>query len=303
MKLNSIKIAAFSYAFFTFLGSSACKQSKKEGFEETETGLFYKFHKQSKSGLKPKMDEVLFCSMEYRTNDKKDSLVFTSKGRKDNVLFVQLMKPAYKGDIMEGLAMMEVGDSASFIVNADSFFFKNAGLKELPPGLKSGGELKFDIAIKDKKTLEQMQTLAGNEASARKGQADQLQAEEPAMIQEYITRKGIKEKPTKSGLYFIESQAGNGAKPNKGQKVTVHYSGFLTNGKKFDSSFDRNEPFTFVLGEGQVIGGWDEGIALMKVGSAATFVIPSVLGYGANGSGQIPPFAPLVFEVQLLKVD
>jgi peptidylprolyl isomerase len=123
------------------------------------------------------------------------------------------------------------------------------------------------------------------------------------MIQEYITRKGIKEKPLKSGLYFIESQAGNGPNPKKGQKVTVHYSGFLTNGKKFDSSYDRDEPFTFVLGEGQVIGGWDEGIALMKVGSAATLVIPSILGYGANGSGQIPPFAPLVFEVQLLKVD
>ena len=148
-----------------------------------------------------------------------------------------------------------------------------------------------------------MQILAGNEASARKAQADQLQAEEPAAIQEYITRKGIKEKPLKSGLYFIENQAGNGPSPKKGQKVTVHYSGFLTNGKKFDSSYDRDEPFTFVLGEGQVIGGWDEGIALMKVGSAATLVIPSILGYGANGSGQIPPFAPLVFEVQLLKVD
>jgi peptidylprolyl isomerase len=303
MKLNIINIAALSCILSATIGLNSCKKPKNEGYKETETGLFYKFHKQSKSGIKPKLDEILFCSMEYHTNDKKDSLIFTSKGRKDNVLFVQLMKPAYKGDIMEGLAMMEVGDSASFIVNADSFFIKNAGLKELPPGLKPGGELKFEVAVKDKKTLEQMQILAGNEANARKADADKLQGEEAASIQEYITRKGIKEKPLKSGLYFIESQAGNGAKPKKGQKVTVHYSGFLTNGKKFDSSFDRNEPFTFVLGEGQVIGGWDEGIALMKVGSAATLVIPSILGYGANGSGQIPPFAPLVFEVQLLKAE
>ena len=109
--------------------------------------------------------------------------------------------------------------------------------------------------------------------------------------------------PTSSGLVFVQNEKGNGPKPKKGQKVTVNYSGYLLNGKKFDSSYDRNEPITFTLGQGEVIAGWDEGIGMMNVGGTATLVIPSVLGYGSNGQGDIPPFAPLVFEVQLLKAE
>jgi FKBP-type peptidyl-prolyl cis-trans isomerase len=106
---------------------------------------------------------------------------------------------------------------------------------------------------------------------------------------------------TPSGLQYAIGQPGTGAQPVAGQTVTVHYTGWLTNGKKFDSSRDNNQPLEFVLGHSEVIKGWDEGIAAMRIGEKRTLVIPPALGYGEQGTGGlIPPNATLVFKVQLL---
>ncbi|MDR3399595.1 MAG: FKBP-type peptidyl-prolyl cis-trans isomerase [Pandoraea sp.] len=108
---------------------------------------------------------------------------------------------------------------------------------------------------------------------------------------------------TDSGLQYDDLQVGDGAEATPGKTVTVHYTGWLTDGKKFDSSKDRNDPFAFVLGGGMVIRGWDEGVAGMKVGGKRKLIIPAELGYGARGAGGvIPPNATLVFEVELLDV-
>jgi FKBP-type peptidyl-prolyl cis-trans isomerase len=106
-----------------------------------------------------------------------------------------------------------------------------------------------------------------------------------------------------SGLQFETLAKGTGPKPKTGDTVKVHYTGWLLNGKKFDSSVDRGQPFEFVLGRGQVIRGWDEGVATMHVGDKVRLTIPPDLGYGARGAGGvIPPNATLVFEVELLDV-
>ena len=106
---------------------------------------------------------------------------------------------------------------------------------------------------------------------------------------------------TESGLVYEEISVGAGAEAARGLHVTVHYTGWLTDGTKFDSSKDRDDPFAFHLGQGQVIKGWDEGVAGMKVGGTRKLTIPPQLGYGARGAGGvIPPNATLVFEVELL---
>ena len=108
---------------------------------------------------------------------------------------------------------------------------------------------------------------------------------------------------TDSGLEYVDTVVGTGDSPKKGQQVSVHYTGRLTNGQKFDSSVDRGQPFMFTIGIGQVIKGWDEGVMSMQVGGKRTLTIPPELGYGARGAGSvIPPNATLVFDVELLGI-
>jgi peptidylprolyl isomerase len=113
---------------------------------------------------------------------------------------------------------------------------------------------------------------------------------------EYIT--------TDSGLKYRDLQVGSGEEPLVGQMVVVHYTGTLTDGSKFDSSRDRNQPFSFPIGKGRVIKGWDEGVGSMKVGGRRELVIPPDLGYGSRGAGGvIPPNATLIFDVELLRIQ
>ena len=151
--------------------------------------------------------------------------------------------------------------------------------------------------------------------------ADQLSKTEPAIVAQSTTNNPIVNEKnlmamnpeketaadivtTPSGLKYKELSEGTGATPQKGQTVVVHYTGTLEDGTKFDSSRDRNSPFSFKLGLGQVIKGWDEGLSTMKVGGRRELIIPADLGYGVRGAGGvIPPNATLIFDVELLKIS
>lgn len=142
--------------------------------------------------------------------------------------------------------------------------------------------------------------------------ADKLTPPPPAIATITDNNNLIAKKPmsdtnavtTSSGLKYTELKEGTGATPKSGQTVVVHYTGTLEDGTKFDSSRDRKQPFSFKLGQGQVIKGWDEGLSTMKVGGRRQLIIPPELGYGARGAGGvIPPNATLIFDVELLKIS
>lgn len=136
---------------------------------------------------------------------------------------------------------------------------------------------------------------AATEAAAQQPELEKLSAELPQLDGDTIT--------TETGLKYIDMTVGEGAAPTTGQTCVMHYTGWLTDGKKFDSSRDRGQPFPFPIGQGRVIKGWDEGVASMKVGGRRLLIIPAELGYGMRGSPPvIPPKATLVFDVELLEV-
>ncbi len=133
--------------------------------------------------------------------------------------------------------------------------------------------------------------------------AQGIASNDQIIIAQNMTNSEEKVITTDSGLQYVDLTEGTGESPNKGDTVSVHYTGTLTNGKKFDSSRDRGQAFQFKIGVGQVIKGWDEGVMTMKVGGRRKLIIPPELGYGARGAGGvIPPNATLIFDVELLGV-
>ena len=169
----------------------------------------------------------------------------------------------------EGIATMKPGGKRKLIIPSALAYGERGAGKLIPPG----ANLIFDVEL-----IEVMEAFVDTDFSLP-GREDN----------------------TDSGLRMIVHKEGNGEKPSAGQTVSVHYTGLLETGKKFDSSHDRGSPISFPLGQGRVIKGWDEAIALMSKGEKRTLVIPPELGYGERGSGgAIPPNATLIFEVELV---
>lgn len=262
-------------------------------FKYTESGVGYFFHTQNKDAKVPVEGDILTMQLTYGSPD---SVYFSSDMNPGGNMMLPMGPKQVDGDLFEALAMMHLGDSASFMINAETFFLKTAGFPEVPPFAIGVEKLLFNVK------LDKIQTEAEIQADFE-AEMLEAQSEEDVKIQEYLTANNITAQPTESGMYYIEEVKGTGAKPIAGDKVKVHYTGMLLNGQKFDSSVDRGQPFEFTLGVGQVIRGWDEGIALMNIGSKGKLVIPSRMGYGERGAGRdIPPYAPLVFEVELIDI-
>lgn len=119
----------------------------------------------------------------------------------------------------------------------------------------------------------------------------------------YVNKGQAGEVTTSSGLKYVDQVVGTGNSPSRGDRVKVHYTGTLSDGTKFDSSVDRNQPFDFTIGVGQVIKGWDEGVGSMKPGGKRRLIIPPNLGYGSSGTPRIPPNSTLFFDVELLSIN
>ncbi len=286
MRNLKIIIACLFFASFA-QAQKAVKYSKSK-----TSGLSYVMHKSNK-GPKLKLDDVVTLNLKYITS--KDSIVFDS-WKMGKPIQLKIAKSSFKGDLMDGLTLLTVGDSASFLINADSLFTKTFGAPR-PAFIDSSSFLSFTVKVISTTTDA---ALKAEELKAEKENA----MKENEMIAKYIADKQITPSKSSSGLMYIISEPGTGEQAQAGKTVKVHYTGRLLDGTKFDSSLDRSDPIEFKLGQGMVIKGWDEGIALLKVGGKALLIIPSNLAYGSRGAGGvIPPFSPLTFEVELVSVQ
>ncbi len=285
---RSIGILSLLIALVSFY---SCSQN--DAYEISDEGLKYKFFEQTKEGDFPQIGDLVKLQMYYQIND---SIIYDTRNNEEPVRF-QITESQYEGDIYSALRMMRPGDSASFILSADSFFITSAGMKELPPFAKAGQELTFFIK------MHEMQTKAAFEEE-QKQQQMQNQAREMEMLKQYVEQNNITTEPKLSGLYYIVLEEGNGEPPVEGQAVTVHYTGTFLDGTVFDSSKEADKPFTFKYKVDPVIPGWVEALGYMNPGTKVKLIIPSQIAYGPQGyPGRIPPFTTLVFEVELLSVE
>jgi|694.fasta_scaffold56223_4 FKBP-type peptidyl-prolyl cis-trans isomerase FkpA len=292
---------------------TSCNKAGSGGYSSTDSGLEYQFFKQDEKGVKPKNGDYLKLEMVYTTG--KDSVLFDTRKTGQPVI-VPLEKPTFKGGPEEGFAMLAVGDSASFIVNADSLYLKTFQLPQLPPFIVKGSKIKFFVKLLKIQNKEDLQKEQMEKMEKQKAEAEVLRGQEEGILQKYLADNKITTTPTESGLIFIEVKKGNGPKAEKGKKIKVNYTGRTLDGKVFDTSDEKTAkesgvftegrpygPLEFQLGSGQVIPGWEEGLGMMNVGQSAKLIIPSKIAYGENQAGPIKPFSTLVFDVTLVSIE
>jgi FKBP-type peptidyl-prolyl cis-trans isomerase len=272
---------------------SACGGRDKDDFQKGKGGMKYKFISTDESARKAQPNDILTVKL-YFTNDK-DSVLFDTKDFNEGIIQIQLSQPKYEGDIFDVLSMTHEGDSLIYKTSADSFF-NIMNNQPLPDFVAKGSDLTFYIKVLKIQSQEELMQQMQQEAEMKA-------KEEEERIKEYLAQNNLNVQPTESGLYYIEVKKGKGKKAEPGKTVKVHYKGTLLDGTPFDSSYDRGEPIEFVLGQGMVIPGWEEGIAMMNEGGKAKLIIPSKLAYGPNQRGNvIKPYSTLVFEVELIEV-
>lgn len=279
--------------------------SKFPGYDKVEETMFVKKVVENQEGREVTAGDIVTVNMQYSVNN--DTVIFNSA---DSPQPVQLRADTgmYEGDLVGAFLGMRVGDSSSIIVSADSFFLKTARMPQLPEFIDSASMLYFNIGVVKVESLQELQSAA--EAESKKAEMEEM-----SNLQAYISENDIQATPTASGLIFISKKEGTGKQAEAGKKVKVHYEGKLLNGTYFDTSveevakanglYDERRgytPFEFTLGQGQVIRGWDEGIAMLKEGGKATLIIPSSIAYGASARPTIPAFSTLVFDVELIEV-
>lgn len=282
------------YIFTIIVFVVSCK-SEYSDYSKTEKGLTYKFHIFENDALKPSIGDQLVLKMYIISESKKMLYDYKNEGEKMKII---LTEPRFNGDLHEGFAMMGIGDSASFIVDADSLKFHHYG--EFPELNKISGKIVFEINLNEIIHSTSSDNKLKNKKSNKQFEYDQTS--EYDLIRKYLKKNEIVTKPENSGLIIIEQKINNGPRPLNGQFVKVHYSGSFLNGETFDSSIGK-DPLKFKLDNKEVIEGFEEAVKLLSIGSNIKIIIPSSIAYGAKGKDDIiPPYSSLIFEIQLIDI-
>lgn len=269
---------------------SSCTNNVKE----LENGVSLKYFKNG-SGDFVENGEIIMFNLLYYDNEGNEQ--FRSQ---PNEPVLQQKDSLWENiPFLNVISTLKEGDSVFFQLSLDQFLGFIPGAS-YPDSL--GSELmSFYAGIEDIMTREEFENYQKEQYEKMKMNDDQQLSIDLELIDNYLKENNIDATKTSSGLHYVITKIGTGENAAPDDNVTVHYTGMLLDGEKFDSSLDRNQPFSFQLGQGMVIKGWDEGITYFNKGSEGTLYIPSALGYGPSGSGGvIPPNAILIFEIQVL---
>jgi len=282
----------------------SCKNNSKfPGYDETETGAYFKMEKagDEKAAAITKGDVVF---MRHIMATDKDSVLYDYKtmSQPGQPYAMRLSPAVYKGDMFEMMYKLRVGDSASFALRVDSMF-ERYYKQPIPKFLDPKGFIIYHVKIDSMYSSAKVDEIEKKNREMQEAYMMKAEAAEDSLLNKYLADNKITVKPTETGLYVIIKQKGKGPKINKGDNVEVKYTGMLTSGEVFDASDKHDgQPFVFPAGMQQVIPAWDEAVLTMTVGTKATLICPSKMGYGPRGSGPIPPFAPLVFELEVVSI-
>ncbi|HLO92175.1 MAG: FKBP-type peptidyl-prolyl cis-trans isomerase [Chloroflexota bacterium] len=288
MKYRNIKILLLSAVMI--LTVYGC--SKHRGFKKTDDGLYYKFHVKGDDTTTVKAGMVLNLKLKYSIND---SVLFNSADIPQDFM-LPLNEPSYKGDLYSGLAMMKPGDSATFITSADSFFLKTIKMPQLPDSTYKGKDIIFDVKLISAKTQQQME-------AEYKVKLDEMKSKEQSSLENYLKSANITVAPLPSGLYYIETQKGNGQKPKKGDYGKLHFKVSTIDGKVLYSSYDQGQPMMWEIGQDFDNKGVTEALNLMSKGTKASIIVPSSLAFGEQGRGQmVPPYTTLLYDLELTDI-
>lgn len=273
LKKNVVKVAAL-------VSLMACSQFK---VTESDNGDRYQIHEKGESEVSPADGDIVKFNLKIVS--ELDS-VFTDTWKSGAPIEVPMQDGGFIGSFENGLKLLHEGDSATIYVPADSIF--NQIRQPLPPGVPAGSDLKFIVRLIDVQTQEEHEKSLEDKRN-----------EEAGIIEEFVKENLNSAVKMDNGIYAVTEKEGTGATVAAGDTVTVSYVGKFMDG----NVFDQNETFSFPVGFGYVIKGWDEALKTMKEGQKSTFVIPSELGYGERGAGAtIPPFTPLLFEIELKEI-
>jgi len=277
---------------------SLMSSCNNDGWKTSDSGLKYQFLK-NEEGDSVKVGDVIQMHVKYATS--KDSVLFNSFTSPQPVT-MEVPPSQFKGSFEEALLMTSVGDSASFMISADSIFRTAYGATR-PSFIDSGSYLTFTVKILKKEKKADFEARMEKEKAERS--IKQIAIDEE-LIAKYISEKSLKPTKTEKGVYVHISKVGMGVIPVVGDTVSVQYTGRTLDGKVFDSSRKEDggmgSAFDFVLGVTPIIQGWQEGIAKMKQGTKATLVIPSALAYGEQATPRFGANSVLAFDVELVKV-
>jgi FKBP-type peptidyl-prolyl cis-trans isomerase len=269
------------------------KFAKHPGYKKTSHGIYYQLHTIGEDSLKPRPGDFITAKLTYLTMN--DSAFFQATRK------FQVKEPAYEGAVDECFIMLSREESATFIIPADNFFAITLQTA-LPTFILSGSSVKIKVEMLD---IQSEQDYI-KEKEAFLSWIEDFGDYEKVILKQFIAEEKIEVDPLPSGIYYLNIRPGTGKKVESGDTVTVDYEGRFLNGKFFDSTIKRHQPFQFVYGtEWQVIKGLEDAIGMMREGEKSLFILPSELGFGNSGSSNqaIPPFTSLIFEVEILKVS